>query len=328
MRTEVKTITPKQAQEWLDECQSRMDRGAFRQRPISEAHARRLASQIRLGMWHTTHQGIAFDTDGNLVDGRHRLRAIVLANTPIKINVTTGITAKADNGLYVMDAMDRGKPRSVGHQLQMHGFSNGNLTAAVINAIVETVNAGRQINALECGQSILIYDLIRKDYETIVPIATNANNPEFRSAFLAPMILLASTNRDAAIDFCTKLVTLENIPKGHPVLALKVWDRNHVGLIGGRDNRQARIRVMCSALKSHVEGAKLSKIYAAITAQEWLQSLNKKLSKQIIDIASPKDADTQDTKRNLTKSQRAAFAVDLIPILETQQKRAANGIAA
>jgi hypothetical protein len=39
-----------------------------------------LAKAMRRGEWIVTHQGIAFDTDGSLLDGQHRLTAITLTN--------------------------------------------------------------------------------------------------------------------------------------------------------------------------------------------------------------------------------------------------------
>ena len=40
----------------------------------------------------TTHQGIAFDENGVLQDGQHRLCAIVSANKPVDMMVTSGLS--------------------------------------------------------------------------------------------------------------------------------------------------------------------------------------------------------------------------------------------
>ena len=42
-----------------------------------------------------THQGIAFDVEGNLVDGRHRLKAIMKSGKPQFMMVTRGLPKKA-----------------------------------------------------------------------------------------------------------------------------------------------------------------------------------------------------------------------------------------
>lgn len=56
------------------------------------------AADMRRGKWHTTHQGIAFDEAGNLLDGQHRLAAIVKSGCTIEILVTTGIPKSSGGG--------------------------------------------------------------------------------------------------------------------------------------------------------------------------------------------------------------------------------------
>ncbi len=75
----VMDVTPDKALKWLE--------GNTHNRPVNEAHVRRLARDILAGRWRLTHQGIAFDTDGLLVDGQHRLWAVVEAGVPITVRV-------------------------------------------------------------------------------------------------------------------------------------------------------------------------------------------------------------------------------------------------
>jgi hypothetical protein len=76
---EVIEVTPEMAFKWLE--------GNTHNRPVIQAHVERLAREIRAGRWHPTHQGIAFDTNGLLIDGQHRLWAIVEAKIPVSIRV-------------------------------------------------------------------------------------------------------------------------------------------------------------------------------------------------------------------------------------------------
>ncbi len=72
-------VTPEKALEWLE--------GNTHNRPVNEAHVRRLARDIQAGRWRLTHQGIAFDTDGLLIDGQHRLWAVIESGVPITTRV-------------------------------------------------------------------------------------------------------------------------------------------------------------------------------------------------------------------------------------------------
>ena len=50
-----------------------------------------IARDIKNGNWKETHQGIAFDTNGDLIDGQHRLAAIVEADVGVYIDVARGL---------------------------------------------------------------------------------------------------------------------------------------------------------------------------------------------------------------------------------------------
>ena len=62
-----------------------------------------LANMMKRGEWITTHQGVAFDESGKLIDGQHRLEAIVEAEMTIPMLVVTGVSNQAykvlDNGI-------------------------------------------------------------------------------------------------------------------------------------------------------------------------------------------------------------------------------------
>jgi len=70
-------------------------------RPVRSRHVKRLAHDIKSGNFQTTHQGIAFNSDGRLVDGQHRLSAIVEAGEPVPMIVARGVTADSAIGLQV-----------------------------------------------------------------------------------------------------------------------------------------------------------------------------------------------------------------------------------
>jgi len=60
-------------------------------RPLTPARVKELADVMRLDLYMTTHQGIAFDVNGILIDGQHRLSAIIESGLPQWIFVFTGL---------------------------------------------------------------------------------------------------------------------------------------------------------------------------------------------------------------------------------------------
>lgn len=70
MKTEVVHINPILARQWL----TMNDKN----RAIRASHVETLRQSFLRGEYVQTHQGIAFGTDGHLIDGQHRLNAIAL----------------------------------------------------------------------------------------------------------------------------------------------------------------------------------------------------------------------------------------------------------
>lgn len=70
MKTEIVHVTPQTARLWL--------KRNSHNRPIRPSHVETLRDSFSRGEYVMTHQGIAFDDAGELIDGQHRLSAIAL----------------------------------------------------------------------------------------------------------------------------------------------------------------------------------------------------------------------------------------------------------
>lgn len=84
LHSEILTLEPDQARELLNTTNTR-------NRPLNPNTVEAYSRIIKEGRWKLTHQGIAFDTNGELIDGQHRLAAIANAGTPVKIMVTRNV---------------------------------------------------------------------------------------------------------------------------------------------------------------------------------------------------------------------------------------------
>jgi hypothetical protein len=101
MNTEIELVTPEYAKIVLS------DRNT-QNRPLRPSWVNSLSSAIKRGEWQLTHQGIAFDTEGILIDGQHRLAAIAKSGMPVKMFVTRGV----DSGAF--KAIDMHAKRTIG----------------------------------------------------------------------------------------------------------------------------------------------------------------------------------------------------------------------
>lgn len=73
------------------------------------------ATEMASGLWRLTHQAIAVDEDGKLVDGQNRLHAVVLADCEVPMVVANNVPRRA------MGAVDCGANRNVNDAARIAG---------------------------------------------------------------------------------------------------------------------------------------------------------------------------------------------------------------
>lgn len=76
-------------------------------RSVKRTTVEEYARDLKRGKFETTHQGIAFDTEGTLLDGQHRLLAIAVTGVPARMMVTRDLPKRS------AEYIDRGTSRSV-----------------------------------------------------------------------------------------------------------------------------------------------------------------------------------------------------------------------
>jgi hypothetical protein len=116
MRTEVVSVTPALASQWLTLNAN--------PRNLNAVTVARYALDMINGSWELTHQGIAFNSSGQLVDGQHRLSAIVESGVTVEMTVAHGMDA--------ITRVDLGDKRSPAVILRLAGLSHQNSTIAAI----------------------------------------------------------------------------------------------------------------------------------------------------------------------------------------------------
>lgn len=112
----VMTITPELANEWL--------RRNVKNRPLNKVRVAQLSREIRSGSWQLNGDSIRFSREGSLLDGQHRLAAVVAAGMSIRSVVISGLPDK------VFDTIDQGQRRSASQVAQMLGAKNSVIATA------------------------------------------------------------------------------------------------------------------------------------------------------------------------------------------------------
>lgn len=104
-------IAPKDAKEYLESASV----NGIKNRNIMKAVIDRFASDMTNGYWKVNGEPIIFDEKGFLLDGQHRLAAIVKAGISIPTMVVRGINRSS------FDTIDSGKTRSFNQVLACRG---------------------------------------------------------------------------------------------------------------------------------------------------------------------------------------------------------------
>lgn len=99
MKTQIVLVTPEMARKWLE--------GPMHNRPLRQSVVDKYAAILAAKKWKLTHQGIAFDDDGRLIDGQHRLFAIWNSGISAQMMVTWGLSPD------VQSVIDDGAKRTV-----------------------------------------------------------------------------------------------------------------------------------------------------------------------------------------------------------------------
>lgn len=224
MKTTVKSITPKMAQELLDK-----HLVPENQRNLIPSVVGSYARAMRAGQWLLTHQGIAIDNLGELIDGQHRLRAIVESGATVSMMVTTDIPHNGnESGLLTIDAIDRGEERGVGAQLHLrHGIQNGNLTAGVLRGILHLASNSIKMKP---GKFQVSFALLVMEYygaEVKYCIDNRSSDKGVRNAAVVAACSFAmKACKEQTRDFYHKLTTGENIVSGDPAMTARRWLMN------------------------------------------------------------------------------------------------------
>jgi hypothetical protein len=99
-------------------------------RNIRDTQTTRYVKTMRDGGWKLTHQGIAFDTFGALIDGQHRLKACMISKVAITVMVFVGL----DPG--IVGFVDEGRNRTANDLLKHLGFNTSAALAPAVRLIL------------------------------------------------------------------------------------------------------------------------------------------------------------------------------------------------
>jgi hypothetical protein len=209
---EIVTVTPAMAKEWLKQNTNNRN---LRKNDVFN-YARDMAS----GRWLMNGEAIKFCTDGRLLDGQHRLHAVLQAGIPVPMLVITGLPAETQH------TMDAGIKRTTADAFSLDGQKNATVLAAVLRRVWlwdqgdHKFSGNYKPTTAECAELLSL----RPEIHRSVEIAVHVNN-QFKyipqSATGTAHHLFSRINPGETAWFFTRLADGAELSAGHPILALR-----------------------------------------------------------------------------------------------------------
>lgn len=189
-------VTPEMALEWLTANKNN--------RTVSKKHVAMLAGMMARNEYHFVGDPVRFDTEGHLLDGQHRLHAIIESETVQHMIVIVGLPAESQV------FMDAGRRRSPGDQLQVAlGIRNGNRAAAVVRTYIQW------------RDGVFISETRKVGIPEIVSWATDNQDVLLEATKAATKVSSASVPTSPAVSGAVYLAAR----KLNPADAATFWDR-------------------------------------------------------------------------------------------------------
>lgn len=217
LQAEWTRITPAMAVEYLSR--------AAPNRPVRKKRVEAYARDMASGKWLVTGQPILFTGPGELIDGQHRLAAIIESGETVELLIIRGIRADA------IRVLDSGVARTFGDVLVIEGEPQH--TANILAALTKRMSlwdSGVYLQSGAFGSAVLTHNDLA-EYLSKHPelrdharfSAGNRAHPPGISAsmFAAIFTLCSRIDTDKAMEFCCAWRDGTGLETGSPILVLR-----------------------------------------------------------------------------------------------------------
>lgn len=233
------------------------------QRPLTVENVNFFKAHILLGTLPATHQGIAFDTDGLLFDGQHRLQACVETGLPIEIKCCFN----EDRANFVH--VDKPRVRTIVHDLIASSQTRNSLVTSLISAgarilvsldkdlVPWTAWSRADFTVNTVSIALQSHPYLVEAAEFCAKNRTNLSmiGPGIACGFLARFMEI---NKQLALSFYDEIMTGAYVGSGHPAFELRRWLNSRK-----KKNMAARPALMIALVRTWnaaIEGRSLKNI--------------------------------------------------------------------
>lgn len=212
---DVMMVAPKQAAEWLARNKGN--------RPLGGTTVDRYAAYMQLGEWVVNGEPVILDDEENLLDGQHRLEAVIRSGVSVPMLVVYGVPAE------VFPTLNTGKTRCLADVLAIKGEANQRTLAGALRLVyfqergqLASLRQGKSgVSNLTLAAELGAHPNLRHAVEFVSGRCQRGLHPPAVLSFL--YYRMAALHPDEARGFFTRLLTQEGIPPGGVESKLNAW---------------------------------------------------------------------------------------------------------
>lgn len=211
-------------------------------RALNKNVVAKYASTMRAGKWLITHQGIAFNAAGDLIDGQHRLWAIIKAGVTVRLAVTRNL----DGATQLV--LDTGQRRSISQNLSLLGKPNVQAVTAWANLAYMAI---RQVDRTWlCADDVL---QIYTDCDEALTAIACLNHSHMRAGPVGAAFLLSyPKSPEKVFDFFQAFCAGTNLTEGSAAYAaFKYFFQSSTRQ---KDRRYEVALKLLRCIQAHIEG--------------------------------------------------------------------------
>lgn len=249
-------VTPEMALGWLQDNVSN--------RQMKESVWRRYAKDMKQGFWELNGEAVKISSNGELLDGQHRLQAIVFNNKPIETFVTTGLPPET------FHTLDNGRMRTAADVFYIRKEKFPTVLAACCRLLFSYEKGDRDlqkgawrkregISTAEVENLLKRHTGLRLSIAATYPLGNSTLVPLSVAGFAH--YIFSRINKNKAFEFFNRLQTGEDMKKGHPVLTLRNYllqefeEGNR-----GRHSQTKHVALLFKTWQAFIDGEELHKV--------------------------------------------------------------------
>lgn len=246
-------VTPTLARKWLET--------NTQNRNLSKLRVNKMVDDILHNRWQFNGESIKFDYNGSLIDGQHRLHAIIQSNVTLSILVVNDLPTTAQQ------TIDLGRPRTLNDIVSILKIPHASVVAAIANTVLHYNNTPNVIWSERslCTKAMAL-DFIQANTTTLIQAALLArsarNGFHIRESVYGAFAFKVQESSNAGMHnfFHQPLVDGTDLSTGDPRLALRNQILRSPYLVNGKWQSQQQLAWTIKAWNSFVVGDPMKRV--------------------------------------------------------------------